>query len=86
MHEGVSERHSTFRSYSGGPGSFLWEGLGLRDPKSVRGARGRGLGDRARPGLQVLGLRWDQAAELLKGAQHPPLTCSEARGIKGLLP
>ena len=37
MHEGVSERHSTFRSYSGGPGSFLWEGLGLRDPKSVRG-------------------------------------------------
>lgn len=52
MHEGVSERDSTFRSNSGGPGSFLWEGLGLRDPKIVRGARGgSGSGRSGRPGL-----------------------------------
>ena len=66
MHQGVSESGSTFLQVLQRRARQLPVG-GFTAQTSKERQRGRGRGDRGCPGLQGLGLRWDQAAGLLKG-------------------
>ena len=95
MHQGVSESGSTFLQVLQRRARQLpVGGFRAQTSKERQRARGRGLGDRACPGLQGLGLRWDQAVELLKGGTasapdvlggsgHQRAAAMRVRGPKG---